>query len=318
MVIGSRSFGQADRGAWQRLVDAGCELIPNQVGRAYREEELIPLLAEADAIITGTDALTGKVLRAAPRLKVISKHGVGVETIDLAAAKACGITVTATAGVMDDSVADLAVALLLAVARQVVPAHVHTAAGGWKPIYGMELADKQAGLIGMGRIGKKVAIRLKAFGMRVVAHDPYPDAAYARANGIQLLELPALLERSDVVSLHAPGDRTVLGAAELARMKAGSVLINTARGILVDETALCEALRSRRLAGAGLDAFREEPPVGSPLLSLKNVVVTPHMGGLTREALIRMGEMAAENVLRVLKGQPPVNALPSSFSSSEE
>lgn len=309
VLIGSRSFGQAFPEHLEQLEAAGCEVIRNSVGRAYRAAELMDILPGMDAIITGTDALTAEVIEVADSLKTIVKHGVGLETIDLEAARAKGIVVSATLGAVHDSVADLTLALMLAAARHIVPGHLTTKAGSWKAAFGMELRDKTLGIVGLGRIGKAVCERAQAFGMWVVASDPYPDQEYAAAHQVRFLPLEKLLAESDVVSLHAPAEATggpLIGPAELELMKPGAILVNTARGILVDEAALAAALAEGRLGGAGLDAFVNEPPVGSPLLELDNVVLSPHVGGRTTDCQRRMGEMAIENCLRALRGETPL------------
>ncbi|MCL4302406.1 MAG: phosphoglycerate dehydrogenase [Anaerolineae bacterium] len=309
ILIGSRSFGQAFPEHLSQLEAAGCEVVPNGVGRAYRAAELLEVLPRMDAIITGTDELTAEVINAAPHLKTIAKHGVGLETIDLSAARTRGITVSYTPGFIHDSVADLTLALLLALARKIVPAHLSTKAGSWKALFGVELRDKTLGIVGLGRIGKAVCERAKGFGMRVIACDPYPDEVFAAAHAVTLVSLPELLERSDVVSLHAPAEAAegpVIGPAQLKMMKPTAFLINTARGQLVDEAALAAALRQGRLAGAGIDAFVNEPPIGSPLLELENVVLTPHLGGRTLDGQRRMGELVIENCLRALRGEAPL------------
>lgn len=309
VLIGSRSFGQAFPEHLSQLEAAGCEVVPNGVGRAYRAAELLEVLPGMDAIVTGTDELTAEVINAASHLKTIAKHGVGLETIDLAAARVRGITVSYTPGFIHDSVADLTLALLLALARKIVPAHLSTKAGSWKAFFGVELRDKTLGIVGLGRIGKAVCERAKGFGMRVIAYDPYPDEVFAAAQGVTFVSLPELLETSDVVSLHAPAEVTegpVIGPAQLNMMKPTAFLINTARGQLVDEAALAAALRQGRLAGAGIDAFVNEPPLGSPLLELENVVLTPHLGGRTLDGQRRMGELVIENCLRALRGEAPL------------
>lgn len=309
VLIGSRSFGQAFPEHLTQLEAAGCEVVPNGVGRAYRAVELLEILPGMDAIVTGTDELTAEVINAASHLKTIAKHGVGLETIDLAAARARGITVSYTPGFIHDSVADLTLALLLALARKIVSAHLSTKAGSWKALFGVELRDKTLGIVGLGRIGKAVCERAKGFGMRVIAYEPYPDEAFAAAQGVTFVSLPELLENSDVVSLHAPAEATegpVIGPAQLDMMKPTAFLINTARGQLVDEEALAAALREGRLAGAGIDAFVKEPPVGSPLLELENVILTPHLGGRTLDGQRRMGVLVIENCLRVLRGEAPL------------
>jgi D-3-phosphoglycerate dehydrogenase len=310
VLIGSRSFGQAFPEHLQQLEAAGCEIIPNGVGgRAYRAAELMEALKGSDGIITGTDELTAAVINAADRLKTIAKHGVGLETIDLEAARNRGIVVSSTPGTNHDSVADLAVALLLALARGVVKSHNDVVRGGWKAFYGIELMGKTLGIVGLGRIGKAVAVRAQAFGMQVIAFDPYPDELWASKHNASFVSLNQLLAQADVVTLHAAAEMTagpLLGAAQLAAMKPTALLINTARGALVDEAALTAALRDRQIAGAGLDAFVEEPPGGSPLLNLDNVILTAHLGGRTVDAQRKQGEMCLENLLRALRGEEPL------------
>ena len=302
VLVGSRSFGQTFPEHLDALRDAGLEVVPNDAGRAYRADELLELLPGMDGIVTGTDELTAEVIAAAPRLKVIAKHGVGLDNVDLAAAERHGVRVQATAGAMHDSVADLALALVLALARGVVAAHADVAAGGWHPTTGIELRGRTMGIVGIGRIGREVARRAQAFGLRTCAHDPYPDEAWARAHDVELCGLDELLARSDIVSLHAPGGGggPLLDAGRLARMKPGALLVNTSRGSLVDEAALAVALEEGRLGGAGLDVFAAEPPGDSPLLGRADVVLTPHVGGRTREAQQRMGEMCVRTCLEAL------------------
>jgi D-3-phosphoglycerate dehydrogenase len=309
VLIGSRSFGQLFPEHLTELERAGCTVVPNPVGRALNEGELLQALDGVDAIITGTDELTARVIGSASQLKTIVKHGVGLETIDLAAARARGIVVSFTPGTIHDSVADLTMALLLALARQIVPAHLSTRQGSWKPFFGLELRDATLGLVGLGRIGQAVCVRARAFGMGILAYDPYPNEGFAAEHHVTFVSLGELLQASDVVSLHAAAEQVagvLIGDKELRLMKPGALLLNTARGKLVDEAALAEALRDNRLGGAGIDAFVNEPPVGSPLLSLDNVVLTPHLGGRTRGGQRRMGEIAIENCLRALRGEVPL------------
>jgi D-3-phosphoglycerate dehydrogenase len=310
LLIGSKSFGKAFPEHLRQLEEAGCEIVPNQVGRPYQAAELKQALLGIDAIVTGTDELNAEVIASADRLKTIAKHGVGLDNIDLPAARARGVVVSAAFGAVHDSVADLTLALLLAVARGIVPAHLATRAGQWKGVMGMELREKTLGIVGLGRIGKEVARRAMAFGMRIIATDPRPDLPFAAAQAIRYVELEELLATSDAVSLHAgleQAGRPLLGAAELATMKKGALLVNTGRGHLVDELALAEALRTGRIGGAGLDVFSHEPPLGSPLLGLENVVLAPHMAGDTRDARRRMGEITVENVVRVMRGERPLS-----------
>ena len=309
VLIGSRSFGQSDPSHLTQLAAAGCEVIPNTVGRGYRAAELIEALRGVDAIITGTDELTAEVIEQADRLKTIAKHGVGLDNIDLAAARARGISVTATPGAIHDAVADLTLGLLLALVREIVPSHLSVQAGQWKRFIGYELRDKTLGIVGLGRIGKEVCLRAQAFGMRVLAYDLYPDQGFASQHNVTFVLLDELLQQSDVVSLHAPptgDDKPLLGERELALLKPSAYLINTARGQLADEVALATALKTGQLAGAGLDVFVDEPPKGSPLLGLENVVLTSHIAGQTVEGQRRMGDITLENCLRALRGEKPL------------
>ena len=309
VLIGSRSFGKAAPEHLTWLEEAGCEVFPNQLGHSYRASEFREALQGMDAIITGTDELTAEVIGAADGLKTIAKHGVGLDNIDIAAARERGIIVTATPGAIHDSVADLTLTMLLALARRIVPAHLSTQSGQWEGFTGTELRNKTLGVAGLGRIGKEVCLRARAFGMRVVAHDPYPDEDFAAANDVDFLSLDRLLETADAVSLHAAvteGDHPLIGAVELENMKPTAFLLNTARGSLVDEEALAEALREGKIAGAGLDVFATEPPEKSPLLDLENVVLTPHIAGRTNEGLRRMGEITVENCLRALRDEEPL------------
>jgi D-isomer specific 2-hydroxyacid dehydrogenase, NAD binding domain len=200
-------------------------------------------------------------------------------------------------------------ALLLALARNLVAVHLATKQGGWKSPFGMELRDKLIGIVGLGRIGKGVALRAKGFGMKLAAYDPYPEKAFAAEHEITLMELDDLLQVADVVTLHAAAeqvDGALIHADRLQRMNPTAFLINTARGSLVDETALATALKEKRIAGAGLDAFINESPTSSPLLELDNVVLTPHMAGRTLDGVRRMGEITVENCLRGLRREAPL------------
>ncbi|MEO8383073.1 MAG: D-glycerate dehydrogenase [Acidobacteriota bacterium] len=273
---------------------------PTEHGRT--EEDMITLLAEADAAITLlSDPITRKVLEANPNLRLVANHAVGYNNIDVDAARELGILVTNTPGVLTEATADLTMALLLAVTRRVVEGDRHLRADGrceWDPLafLGASLQDKHLGILGMGRIGTAVATRARAFGMHVT--------------GVRRGESPAgLLATSDIVSLHAPltpDTHHILNAATLATMKPGSYLINTSRGPLVEESALCDALEHGPLRGAGLDVYEHEPAVNPRLLAMPNVVVLPHIGSATDEARTAMSRIAATNVLLFLQGQEPI------------
>ena len=308
VLVASRSFGPNCPAAVERMRAAGCELVPNDLGRAPTEAELVARIGDVDALISGTEPVTAAVLAAAPRLRVIAKHGVGYDNVDLAAAAARGIPVCVAGGAITDSVADHAFALLLALARAVPRGDRAVRAGGWPRLVGPELRGRTLGLVGLGQIGRGVCRRAAGFGLRLLAYDLNPDAAFARTWGVRYVTLDELLGAADFVSLHAPltdATRGLIGAARLARMKPGAGLINTARGELVDEAALYDALRSGHLSGAASDVFVDEPPGASPLLTLETFIATPHVAGQTVEGLRRMGEVTAENALLVLEGRAP-------------
>jgi ribulose-phosphate 3-epimerase len=309
ILIASRSFGPHCPAALERLRAAGCELIANPWGRTPSEAELLERIADSDVLVSGTEPVTAAVLAAAPKLKLIAKHGVGYENIDLAAARARSIPVALAGGAIIDSVADMAFGLLLALARQIPQGDRAVRGGAWPRMVGVELRGKTLGIVGLGQIGKAVCKRAVGFGMQVIAYDRYPDERFARSWGVGWRELDTLLAEADFVTLHAPASaetRHLIDAAALARMRPGSYLINTARGDLVDEHALLAALRSGHLAGAACDVFEREPPGASELLTLEQFIAAPHSAGQTHDGLRRMGEITAENILRVLAGEQPL------------
>lgn len=313
VLVASRSFGKNCPEVLERMRAAGCEFVGTGVERAPTEEEMVGLVAGVegiDVIVSGTEPVTARVLAAAgERLRVISKHGVGYENIDVGEAKRRGVRVCVAGGAIADSVADLAMGLVLAVVRGVCAGDRGVRAGGWPRVVGAELRGKVLGVVGLGQIGKGLVRRAGGFGMRCVAYDTYRDEVFAATWGVKYAGLDELLGDADVVSLHAPvteKTRGMIGREALARMKKGGYLVNTARGELVDETALYEALKGGHLAGAGSDVFSTEPPgAGHPLLTLDNFVATPHIAGQTVEGLRKMGEITGENVLRVLAGKKP-------------
>lgn len=264
--------------------------------------------APAHAIISRTLPLTGDLIRANSALRVISRHGAGADNVDLAAATDCGVPVLVAARANAASVVELTVGLLIAAARA-VPAHdCMIRAGRWeRSNSGMQLAGRTLGLVGLGAVGLGVARVAAALGMHVRAFDPFVDHVPADVGLERAATLPELLARADVLSLHCPLTPEtfgIIGALELAMLPHGALVVNTARGALIDEPALAEALASGQVAGAGLDTFVTEPlDRASPLLAHPNVVVSPHMGGSTREAAGAVAAAAAVNALRVLRGE---------------
>jgi D-3-phosphoglycerate dehydrogenase len=307
VLVSTPSFGARSDAPWAALAEEGLVARTDTDRHPLPAADLAEIVGDADALVVGLDRVDARVLAAAPALRVVAKHGVGVDNIDLSAAAARGVTVVNAPGSNTGAVADLAFALLLATVRRIVPAHTATAAGRWERFYGPELTGRTLAVIGFGRIGQAVARRAAGFDMIVVAYDPYvPDERIA-ALGAQPLPLEECLRRADAVTLHVPGGPPLLDADRLALMKPGAYLVNTARGDLVDEQALADALTSGRLAGAGLDAFATEPPTGSPLLTAPNVVLTPHMGAFSDDANAAMGTTVVRDIARVLRGEQPHN-----------
>ena len=281
------------------------DIVFNEAGRPLTAEELIPLVADIDGYVAGLDDVNADVLAAAPKLKVVSRYGAGVDRVDLAAAKERGIAVTNTPGANAEAVGELAFGLILSCARQIPYLSQSTREGGWVRSSGMELKGKTLGIMGLGAIGKVVARCGQGFGMDVIAYDPYINLAYCAENGIKSCTFDEVVENADVITLHLPlmeSTHHIMSADAIARMKDGSILVNASRGGLIDEDAAYEALKSGKLMGMGLDAFEVEPPTASPLFEFPNVIATPHTGAHTKEAGDNMAEMAVQNVIDVLSG----------------
>jgi D-3-phosphoglycerate dehydrogenase len=287
---------------------AGIEIVMNEKDRLLSEAELIERLPGAVATIAGGEFYTERVFAAAPELRVVARFGVGYDRVDVAAATRHNVAVAMAFGTNHESVADYAFALAIGLALELLPHHARVAGGGWGCSFHPGLWGRSMGIVGLGRIGKAMARRCCAFDMRVLATDPLADRAFAAAHSIELVGLDELLREADFVSLHtplAPETRHLIGPRELALMKPSACLINTARGGLIDEAALYEALTSGRLAGAGLDVFEAEPPEGSPLLALDNVLLAPHAAGMDEAAERLMGERCVANILAIVRGQNP-------------
>lgn len=311
VLVTPTSFSRDDPAIGETLEAAVGEIVTNPHPRPLTSQEVAALLPGCHGYIAGLDIIDAKALAAADDLRVLARYGAGVDRVDLDAARAKGIIVTNTPGANAISVAELAIGLMLAVARSIPEASSATKAGGWPRLRGLALEGKTVGLVGLGTIGKAVARRLQAFDCRLLAYDPYPDEAFARAHDILLLPKPELLARADIVSLHVPTlpeTREMVNADFLSQMKQGAILINTARGELIDEADLLESLISGHLRGAGLDAFATEPPgADNPLLALPQVVATPHTGAHTDGATNAMGWGAIKNLLAALRGETPPN-----------
>lgn len=265
-----------------------------------------PFLAEAEALLpTPRERITAEVVAAAPRLRLVASHSVGVDHVDLAACRARGILVTNTPDVLTDATADLAWALILAVARRLHEGEALARSGawdGWKPqeLLGVSLAGRTLGIYGMGRIGRAVARRGEAFGMKVISFEKEGTEE----------EFKEFLLKVNVLSVHAPltdATRGRFGAAELALLPRGAILVNTARGPIVNEEALVAALHSKHLLGAGLDVYEKEPSIHPGLLALANVILLPHLGSATTETRLAMARLACEEIARFARGEPPLH-----------
>ncbi len=271
--------------------------------------ELLPAIADVDAILVrSATKVDAEALAAAHRLKVIARAGVGLDNVDVKAATQAGVMVVNAPTSNIVSAAELAVALMLAAARNIAPAHAALKNGEWKrsKYSGIELYEKTVGIVGLGRIGVLVAQRLSAFGMSVIAYDPYVQAGRAAQMGVRLVDLDTLLTESDFMSVHlpkTPETSGLIGADQLAKAKSSLVLVNAARGGIVDEAALFDALKTGRIAAAGLDVFAKEPCTDSPLFELENVVATPHLGASTDEAQEKAGIAVARSVRLALAGE---------------
>jgi D-3-phosphoglycerate dehydrogenase len=308
VLVTTRSFGRDVPEPMERLKREGMQILEWREGSGLDEADLQMKVAQADAWIVAFHPIGAALMDSAPRLRVIAKHGVGVDNIDIAAATARGIVVTTAPSANDQAVADLTMALLLSLLRRIPEANTSVKAGRWERFLGCSLSGKMMGILGLGRIGQNVARRVKGFGVELIGADPvWPDEA-AREIGIRRVEWSELFVQADIISLHAPltpETTGLIGAAAIASMKPGVWLVNTSRGKVVDEKAMYEALISGKVAGYATDVFEHEPPLGSPLLALPNVVGTPHMGTHTRESLQLMGGRVAEAVLRTLRGERP-------------
>lgn len=291
----------------------GFEVIENPYQRPYSRDELLAIVEDLDAVITGVDEWDEDLFSRAKKLKSIAKFGIGVDNIDVRAAIAHGVKVS-NAQASTNAVAELVIGFMVALERNMIAGDRICKAGRWDRMVGGEIAGKKIGLLGFGKIARLVAKKLKGFDVNVFAFDKYPDAAAAAALDVRLVGLDELLAQCDIVSLHLPSTpetRKSVGAAVFSRMKDGAFFINTGRGAIVDEDALCEALRSGKLAGAAADVFDPEPPeAGNRLFSLPNFICTPHWGSDTIETIRLVGSITAKATVDVVcAGKDPENLL---------
>jgi glyoxylate reductase len=314
VLITASGFGQTGRQALEILHRAGSQtIIPPKPG-PLTASEISALLPEIDAVLASLDEYSATVLGspAAASLKIIARWGVGYDAIDISAATRQGIVVTYTPGMLDDAVADYTFALLLCLARRVHEGHAAMREGGWKIEWGNDVTGKTLGIIGCGHIGIAVARRASGFAMRLLAYNRTPKPEVEKL-GVKFVSLNELLAQSDFISIHAaltPETRGMIGEAQFRKMKAGSFLINTARGAIVDESALVNALVEQRIAGAAVDVFATEPlPADCPLRSTPRLLLSPHQGSSSRETGESVSEMAAKAIVDLMQGRQPENVL---------
>ena len=309
LLVTPTSYGKNEPRLKTELEQLAGSVTYNPTGKPLSSPEVAALIAGVDGYIAGLDIIDRAALEKADRLKVIARYGVGVDQVDLEAAREKGIIVTNTPGANSVSVAELALGLMLALARQIPEAVQSVQQGKWPRYAGVSLEGKTVGILGLGAIGKQLARRLAGFDCTILAYDPFADENFVEEYRIELAPMDMLIARSDFVSLHLPllpETRGLVNDAFLARMKKGAFLINTTRGEVIDEEALLRALESGHLRGVGLDAFTVEPPDPSnPLLHLPQVIATPHLGAQTDGATSNMGWFAMRDCLAVLRGEAP-------------
>ena len=321
VLITARTMNEVGASALQLLRDAGCELVIPPKPGPCAADELLKLLPGMDAVLASMDKFTEAVLAsaAAQRLKIISRWGVGYDAIDVPAATLAGVTIAYTPGMLDETVADFAFALMLALSRRVHIGHLDMSNGVWRGLWGSDVFGKTLGILGCGRIGRAVARRATGFNMQLLGYDIHPNAE-ARMIGVKFVALEELLAESDFLSLHAaltPQNRGLVGEAQLRQMRKTAYLINTARGALVDEHALARALQEGWISGAALDAFVVEPlPADHVLRKAPNVLLTPHLASFARETGERVSSCAAQAIVDLMNGRrPPFVVAPEVFQS---
>lgn len=303
ILVTPRSFGKNNPEIFTRLEKAGLEIVRNKSGGILQEKAIIELIEPCEGIIIGVDPLTEQVLEHAPKLRAISKYGVGLDNIDLEYCRKKGIAVSRTVGANSNAVADYSFALALGVARKICEINSLCHVKDWTKVMGLDVYGRTLGIVGLGSIGKCVAHRAKGFSMSILAFDPVWDADFAADNDIRRTDIDTICKESDFITLHClltPDTRYIIDKRRIGLMKKNAILINTARGELVDGNALLEALKNNQIGGAGLDVFEEEPPENSEWYTVKNLLMGSHTSSSTFGATRLMGEMAVTNLLKDL------------------
>ena len=299
------SMGQVGSQPFDLLRQNGFEIINNPYGRKLTDNEVILLAKDCIGIVAGVEPLTAIVMDALPKLKCISRVGVGMDSVDLEYAKKRGIVVVNTPDGPTRSVAEMTLAMILSLLRKIPQADNDIKNRKWKKQTGNLIFEKQIGIIGLGRIGRMVAELFRGIGNPVIGFDLYPDQEWANKTGVQLKSFEEVVKQSDILTLHVPGNKDknpIIGSKEISQMKDEAFLINLARGGVVDEAALLTALKSEKLTGAAIDVFSKEPYDG-PLCDLENVILTPHLGSYAKEGKLQMEIDAVNNLINVLKNE---------------
>jgi D-3-phosphoglycerate dehydrogenase len=307
VLILSRKFREQSDFAREFLEARGCTLAEREFEYPVTEDTLVEIIRDVEGVITGLEQITPRVFSAANRLKVVSAGGVGYDHINVEAANEHGVAVCICAGCNNYSVSELVFGMMIGLARNIYQADRSMRQGEWPRYMGYDLWGKTLGVIGLGRVGKAVALLGRAFGMRVLATDIAWDITFANEHGISYLPFERVLEEADFVTMHVPltpATHEMIDEHAINRMKPSAYLINAARGPVVKEAALVDALKRHRIAGAALDVFEVEPHPANPYVGLDNVILTPHVGGSTQEAFDRAFYLALVNVTSVINGQP--------------
>ena len=314
VLITTVPFGQHSPVALDRLRAEGLEFVINPIGRRLKEDELAEMIGGFDLLIAGTEPITARVLARADRLRLISRVGIGLDSVDLIAARERGVHVSYTPEAPAPAVAELTLGLMLALLRHIAPADRSVRGGEWHRLMGRRLDGLTVGVLGVGRVGSRVIRMIRAaFPSTVIlAHDRSPHPALASELGVRWVEPPVIFAEADIVSVHVPLTaltRDLIAARELAWMKPTAFLINTARGGIVNEADLAMALRARRLQGAAIDVFQEEPYTGE-LAGCEHVLLTCHMGSMSEDCRARMEIEATDEVVRFARSEPLLGLVP--------
>ena len=313
VMIGPAQLAKLHGDFFTVLDKAGFAFMYPKMAWQMQESDLLEQMHGVHASLAGSEPYTRKVFETFPQLKVVARVGVGYDAVDVQAATDHGCVITIAPGTNQDSVSEHCFMHILALARNLIQQHNPIRDGKWPRAANLPIRGKTLGLIGLGRIGKSMTKRGQAFGMKVIAYEPFPDAAFVESHGVKLLSLDDLLREADYVSLHLPamaGTMKLINADRLKLMKPTAFLINTARGAVIDEAALYEALRDKKIAGAGLDVFEEEPPrPDNPILKLDNVVMTAHTAGVDTQSRDDMARKAAECIAAISRGEWPADCI---------